>query len=64
MDIKIYGIDGSLIRRLFNGTVTEGEFEAEWDGRNDNGARVSSGVYLYRIRSKQVSATGKMFLVR
>ncbi len=64
LDIRIYGIDGSLVRRLFSGVVTDGEFETEWDGRNDNGARVSSGVYLYRIRSKQESATGKMFLVR
>ncbi|NIS38102.1 T9SS type A sorting domain-containing protein, partial [Candidatus Saccharibacteria bacterium] len=62
--LKIFDIQGRLIRTLVNKTLSAGQHEVSWDGRNDNGVKLSSGVYFYRIqagRFKKVrlSATGR-----
>ncbi|MCK4236509.1 MAG: hypothetical protein KAX38_05280 [Candidatus Krumholzibacteria bacterium] len=64
VDLRIYGVDGSLVRVLHQGIVTDSEFEIAWDGTNGNGAPVASGIYLFRLRSERDVATGKMFLIR
>ncbi|MCK4537195.1 MAG: hypothetical protein KAV42_00220 [Candidatus Krumholzibacteria bacterium] len=64
IEVNIYGVDGSLIRRLFSGDVSGGEFSVRWDGRTDRGTKVPSGAYLYAIRSGTELRTGKMIMMR
>ncbi|MBU8920383.1 MAG: hypothetical protein KOO63_00855 [Bacteroidales bacterium] len=64
IEINVYGVDGSLIRRLFSGMVSGGEFSVRWDGRTDRGAMVPSGAYLYAIKSGTELRTGKMIMMR
>ena len=47
--LAIYGVDGQLVRQLTSGRGM-GRYLAGWDGRNDEGRPVASGVYWARLR--------------
>ncbi len=47
--LPIYRVDGSLVRRLVDEDKPPGQYQTEWNDRNDSGTRVSSGVYFYRL---------------
>jgi len=63
-NFRVYDVRGRLVRRLASGQISAGLQEVPWDGRNDNGDSVSSGVYLYRVDVGQERFTGKMVLVK
>jgi hypothetical protein len=46
--IDIYDLQGRRVRELWNGPVPARAIS--WDGRNDHGEKVASGVYLARLR--------------
>jgi len=48
-NIEIYNIRGELIRRLTAHDISSGVFEASWDGKDNKGNIVPSGVYLYSV---------------
>jgi subtilisin family serine protease len=62
--LKIYNIRGQLVRTLFEGNLPAGKYELIWDGRDESGALVSSGVYLYRLKTRQGTVTRKMILLK
>jgi hypothetical protein len=64
LDVRIYAADGSLVRDLWSGTISQDTFEKTWDGINDQGVRAASGIYFYRVTAGVESRTGKMLLVR
>ena len=65
--ISIYSPTGQLVRRLSAGTMPAGAYSSQpqavyWDGRNQIGESVSSGLYLYTIHAGDFSATRKMLI--
>lgn len=64
VDIKVYGVDGRLIKSLYSGVVSGDRLSIAWNGTDDRGAPVSSGIYFYRAVSNVGTATGKMLLMR
>jgi flagellar hook assembly protein FlgD len=65
--ITIYAQDGKLVRTLALGEKEAGfyidkESSAYWDGRNDAGEKVGSGVYFYQLLSGDFRKTMKMVL--
>lgn len=62
--LEIYNLLGQKVRTLIDQTQNAGEHLAKWDGRDDAGHDVSSGVYLYRLQSGVSLATRKLALVR
>ncbi len=62
--IDVYNLLGETIRTLVSQTMPPGRHAVIWDGRDDDGGEVSSGVYFYRLRADDFSATRKMLLVR
>ena len=62
--IKIFDVNGRLVRVLADGHLAGGEHSIEWDGRDRAGAQVSSGVYFYRLTSGKDSLSRKMILLR
>ena len=65
--IHIYNATGQSVRRLSLGTMLAGDYSSQaqavyWDGRNQVGEPVSSGVYLYTIHAGDFSATRKMLI--
>ena len=65
--IHIYAPTGQLVRRLLPGIMPAGDYSSQseaiyWDGRNQTGESVSSGIYLYTIDAGDFSATRKMLI--
>jgi len=64
VNINIYSINGQLVRSLVNAVYGVGAHSAIWNGRDNNGRFVSSGVYFYRMRVGEYTATKKMLLLK
>ena len=64
VNISIYNVLGQEIKTLVNGVKEYGYHSVTWDGRNDLGKDMSSGVYFARITSKGFTKTRKMLLVK
>jgi thiol-disulfide isomerase/thioredoxin len=62
--VKIYDVAGRLVRTLVNEVRDAGAYSAVWDGRNNLGAHVASGIYFYKMETKGFSATKKLVLLR
>lgn len=62
--LAVYTLDGKLVRELVNGHRTAGFHSADWDGRNDAGREMPSGVYLSRMLAGGYQGVQKMHLVR
>ena len=65
--IQIYSPTGQLVRRLSPGIMPAGDYSSQaqavyWNGRNQTGEPVSSGVYLYTIHAGDFSATRKLLI--
>ncbi|MDH3215505.1 MAG: T9SS type A sorting domain-containing protein [Candidatus Krumholzibacteria bacterium] len=63
-EILIYDVSGRRVRTLVSRVSAVGTHEVVWDGRDDSGRRVASGVYLYRLRAGDVVDTKKMVLLK
>ena len=57
-------VSGRLVRTLVNGPLAAGAHTAVWNGRDDQGNLVSSGVYFYRLESDAFSGSRKMILLK
>ncbi|MFC1509701.1 NosD domain-containing protein, partial [Candidatus Omnitrophota bacterium] len=64
VSLKVYDMRGALIRTLVDGVRSPGHYSSTWNGRDENGRRVSSGVYLYRLQADGFKETKKMILLR
>ena len=69
MRLSIYDIRGALVREIDLGYRAAGQYltstsAAHWDGRDQHGQRVASGVYLYRLQAGPVAQVRKMVLVK
>jgi hypothetical protein len=65
VNLRIYNVAGQLIRTLVNDVKSPGEVHAVvWDGRNNSGQTVSSGVYFYKLVSGDFVQTKKMVLLK
>lgn len=65
VSLKIYTLQGRLIRTVYNDIVTGGTtYNVQWDGKNDNGEMVASGIYLARIEGPQFVKNQKIAVVR
>jgi len=63
-ELRVYDVRGRLVRTLVDGTLVEGAHVAQWDGRNDAGTAVASGVYLVEMVAGGIRAEHKMVLAR
>lgn len=61
--LDIYGADGRLVRRLVNEPRQPGIHAARWDGKDDGGQRLPSGIYFGRLRVGGGVATARMVLL-
>ncbi len=62
--LSIYNLRGQLVRTLFAGDVQAGNHQFMWDGTNDFGAHVASGVYLYTLKFDDFVSARKLVLVK
>ena len=64
VSLKIYSTTGNLIKTLVSSQLSAGEHMAVWDGTNDAGEQVSSGVYFAHLKAGVFTATRRMVLLR
>jgi len=62
--LEIYSLTGQLIRVLVDKDQPAGEYQIAWDGRSENGSRVATGMYLYRIKAGSFVSVKKMIMVK
>jgi len=62
--LTIYDIRGSLIKTVFDGELPRGMHRKAWNGKNEKGEQVSSGVYFCRLRVGEFSATQKILMLK
>ena len=69
MQLIVYDVTGQRVARLASGLRQAGTYALRWDGRDDAGRRLASGVYLYRLEAAAVTGnrivqTRKLLLIR
>ena len=65
VSLRIYNVAGQLLRTLVDETRAPGvSHTIDWDGRNARGSSVASGVYFYRLVTKDATMTRKMVLLK
>ena len=62
--VAVYAVDGRRVRTLVDEVQSSDIYRVSWDGTDNRGSKVASGVYFYRISSPQFSATKKMVLLK
>ncbi len=62
IEINIYNMLGENVCKLFSGELNEGTNELIWNGKNNSGNLLPSGIYIYKIESNNKILSGKMIL--
>ncbi|MBU1702676.1 MAG: T9SS type A sorting domain-containing protein [Candidatus Eisenbacteria bacterium] len=62
-ELTIYDVSGRLIRTLVKDERRSGAYSVAWDGLDDSGRKVSSGVYFYSLRAPGVEESRRMILL-
>jgi len=62
--LVIYDILGHKINTLVNAKMNAGHYTIEWNGRNNNGKLVSTGIYLYQLQTPNLIKTRKMTYIK
>jgi len=62
--LSIYNLKGQLIRNLVDENKAAGQHRVIWNGKDDRGSNVASGIYFYRMDATNYSATKKMMLMK
>jgi hypothetical protein len=62
--LKIYNMQGQLIRTLISESQGTGDYSVKWDGTNDVGEKVVSGVYVYKLNVGKDTFSKKLMLMK
>ena len=62
--VEIFNVLGKHVRTLFNGRQPAGRYSIVWDGRDENGAVVASGVFIYQLRAGSFMQSRKMLFLQ
>ncbi|MEW6027788.1 MAG: T9SS type A sorting domain-containing protein, partial [Planctomycetota bacterium] len=62
--LKVYNISGQVIKVLVNSIQQGGSHSAKWDGKDDQGREISSGIYFTRLTTDNSTRTNKITLIR
>lgn len=62
--IEIYNILGQKVTTLVNSQLAAGQHNVSWNGRDDNGRGVASGVYFYKMSAGRYTSTKKMIMMK
>ena len=63
-NLEVYNILGNKVKTLVDEVQIPGTYSIVWDGRNQNGDKVASGIYFYRLTRGDDTQTKKMMLIK
>jgi len=64
VSMVVYDMTGAVVKTILNENLSAGNKEVTWDGTNSNGAKVSTGMYIYRLEAGSFSSTKKMLMLK
>ncbi len=64
VELLIYDVRGTLVRTLVQEHLKSNNYKVRWDGKDNAGNGVSTGVYFYRLKAGTFTSTKKMVLLR
>jgi len=64
VSVTVYNMAGQQVTSLVNTSMDAGYHQVTWNGTNDAGVQMSSGMYIYRIRAEDFTDSKKMILMR
>lgn len=62
--LSVYTSTGRLVRHLVSREVPAGQHSVDWDAKDETGARVASGVYVYRLQTDNFATQKKLLLLK
>lgn len=62
--VDIYNLKGQHVRKLLDETKTAGAYQLQWDALDEQGRKVTNGIYLYKIKAGKFSSSKKMMLLK
>lgn len=62
--LAIYDVNGRLIKTLVNDWQSAGQYSINWNGTNEDGQAVNSGIYFYQMTTSQTNETKSMVLLK
>ena len=64
VNVYIFNLNGHTVRKFEQGIQTAGLYSIIWDGTNSKGIQITSGTYIYAIRTASYSISNKMLLIK
>ena len=64
ISLTIFNTRGEIVRHAVNEYLRAGQYSVVWNGKDDSGRSVSSGIYLYRLRAENYALTRSMLLLQ
>ncbi|MFN8548052.1 MAG: FlgD immunoglobulin-like domain containing protein [Candidatus Eisenbacteria bacterium] len=64
VELRVYNLEGRLVRRLGSDPAGASSTALTWDGRDEGGRPVGSGLYFYRVRQGESERAGRVVLLR
>jgi len=64
VELAIYNVLGQQVKKLINKSLSAGTYTISWDGRDDSGIPVASGIYFYKLITNDIHLSKKMVLLK
>jgi hypothetical protein len=64
VEVTLYDVSGKLVRTLMSGPLSPGRYEVAWDGRNEAGQRLASGVYFCLFEAGELRERASVVLLK
>jgi flagellar hook assembly protein FlgD len=64
VSLDVYDLLGKRIKSLINSDLNVGDYTHSWDGTDDSGNRVASGIYIYQLKFGDQLTSKKLMLIR
>ena len=62
--MSVFNLTGQKVVALIDGARKAGSYTVRWDGRDDDGTQLASGVYVYRLETEDTVESRKLLLLR
>jgi flagellar hook assembly protein FlgD len=64
VDLAVYDLQGARVRTLESGMLTPGRYQSSWNGRADDGRRLTGGMYFVRFTAGRYAKTLRTLILR